>query len=90
MELGAFVKVARHGEGLVHISEFAPVRVNRPSDAVKEGDHVPVVVKEIDEKGRMNLSIKMADPNFFNGKIKPADEFGNRSSDRFDRPRRRF
>ena len=90
MDFGAFVKVAPHAEGLVHISEFAPVRVNRPSDAVKEGDHVPVVVKEIDEKGRMNLSIKMADPNFFNGKIKPADEFGNRSSDRFDRPRRRF
>ncbi|MCI0542470.1 polyribonucleotide nucleotidyltransferase [bacterium] len=64
MEFGAFVKIGPNSEGLVHISELAPFRVNKVTDVVKEGDTVPVAVKEIDDKGRINLSIKMADPNF--------------------------
>ncbi len=67
MEFGAFVRIGANAEGLVHISELASFRVDRVSDVVKEGDKVPVVVKEIDEKGRINLSIKRADPHF----IKP-------------------
>lgn len=66
MEFGAFVQVGRgkDSEGLVHISEMAPFRVNKVTDVIKIGDKVPVVVKEVDEKGRLNLSIKKADPNF--------------------------
>jgi len=64
MEFGAFVRIGPNAEGLVHISELAPFRVNKVSDIVKEGDAVPVVVKEIDEKGRINLSIKQADRDF--------------------------
>ena len=64
MEFGAFVKVGPNTEGLVHISEIAPFRVDKVSDILKEGDIVPVVVKEIDEKGRVNLSIKQADPTY--------------------------
>ena len=60
-------------EGLVHISELAPFRVNRVTDVVKEGEAVPVVVKEIDEKGRINLSIKDADADFAKNKgVEPA------------------
>ncbi len=71
MDFGAFVKIGYSAEGLVHVSEMAPWRVDRVTDLVKEGDKVPVIVREVDEKGRLNLSIKSADPNFFNGK-KPA------------------
>jgi predicted RNA-binding protein with RPS1 domain len=35
---------------------------------MKEGDKVPVAVKEVDEKGRLNLSIKAANPEFFTKK----------------------
>ncbi|OHA18406.1 MAG: polyribonucleotide nucleotidyltransferase [Candidatus Taylorbacteria bacterium RIFCSPHIGHO2_01_FULL_45_63] len=67
MEFGAFVRIGPNTEGLVHVSEIAPFRVNKVSDVLKEGDQVPVVIKEIDEKKRINLSIKAADPHF----IKP-------------------
>jgi polyribonucleotide nucleotidyltransferase len=68
MDFGAFVKIGYNAEGLVHISEFAPWRVEKVTDLVKEGDKVPVKIKEIDEKGRINLSVKLADPNFFDSK----------------------
>jgi polyribonucleotide nucleotidyltransferase len=68
MEFGAFVKIGPNAEGLVHVSEMAPFRVERVETYVKEGDKVPVVVKEIDEKGRINLSIKQANPEQFTKK----------------------
>ena len=68
MDFGAFVKIGPNAEGLVHVSEIAPFRVERVETYVKEGDKVPVVVKEIDEKGRINLSIKAANPTFFTKK----------------------
>ncbi|MFZ2555507.1 MAG: polyribonucleotide nucleotidyltransferase [Minisyncoccia bacterium] len=64
MDFGAFVKIGPNTEGLVHVSEVAPFRIGNISEAVKEGDVVPVMLKEIDEKGRYNLSIKAADPEF--------------------------
>jgi polyribonucleotide nucleotidyltransferase len=64
MDFGAFVKIGRDTEGLVHISELAPFRVDRVTDVVREGDKVPVVVKEVDEKGRLNLSLKAADQEY--------------------------
>ncbi|HEY4479522.1 MAG TPA: polyribonucleotide nucleotidyltransferase [Candidatus Paceibacterota bacterium] len=68
MEFGAFVKIGANAEGLVHISEIAPFRIERVSAYLKEGDKVPVVIKEIDEKKRINLSIKAADPSFIKKK----------------------
>jgi polyribonucleotide nucleotidyltransferase len=68
MDFGAFVRIASGTEGLVHVSEIAPFRVERVSDILKEGDKVPVKIIKIDEKGRINLSIKEADPNFFKPK----------------------
>jgi len=64
MDFGAFVKIGPNTEGLVHISEMAPFRVEKVSDLVAVGERVPVILKEIDEKGRYNLSIKAADPEF--------------------------
>ena len=71
MDFGFFVELSPNQDGMVHVSEMAGFRVNNIRDYVKEGDRVPVVVKEIDEKGRVNLSIKRANPNFFTEK-KPA------------------
>ncbi len=68
MDFGFFVKIGPNAEGLVHVSEMAPFRVERVETYVKEGDKVPVVVKEIDEKGRINLSIKQAKPDMFTKK----------------------
>jgi polyribonucleotide nucleotidyltransferase len=65
MDFGAFVKIGPNAEGLVHVSEIAPFRVERVETYLKEGDKVPVMVKEVDEKGRLNLSIKNANPDFF-------------------------
>ena len=64
-EFGAFVKVGYNTEGLVHISEIAPFRVDRVEKYLKVGQKVPVVVKGIDERERVRLSIKMADPKLF-------------------------
>lgn len=64
MDFGAFVKIGPNTEGLVHVSEVAPFRVGSIADAVRVGDTVPVLLKEIDEKGRYNLSIKAADPEW--------------------------
>lgn len=59
MDFGAFVELEPGIEGLVHISELSPKRVWRPSDVVKEGDQVDVMVLSIDtEAQRMSLSIK--------------------------------
>ena len=66
MDFGAFVRVGpgKDAEGLVHVSEVASFRINKISEAVAVGDKVRVMIKEIDDKGRINLSIKMADPEF--------------------------
>jgi polyribonucleotide nucleotidyltransferase len=67
-EFGAFVKIAGNTEGLVHVSEIAPFRIDRVNMYLKEGMKVPVVVREIDERGRISLSIKQVDPNFIKKK----------------------
>ena len=64
MDFGAFVQFAPNMEGLVHVSEIAPFRVQRVSDVLREGMQVPVIIKEIDEKKRINLSIKGVDSSF--------------------------
>ena len=65
MDFGAFVRIGHDTEGLVHISEIAPFRVEKVSDIIKEGAKVPVKIIKVDEKGRINLSIKEANKDFF-------------------------
>ena len=65
-DFGAFVKLNSWTDGMVHISEMAPFRVERVSDIIKEGMIVPVKVIKIDaERGKLSLSIKEADKDFF-------------------------
>jgi polyribonucleotide nucleotidyltransferase len=63
-DIGAVVQFGVNAEGLVHISELAPFRVNKVSDVVQEGEEVPVMIREVDDRGKMKLSIKQADPEF--------------------------
>ena len=58
MNFGAFVAFLPGKEGLVHISQLAPQRVERVEDVVKIGDQIMVKVMEIDSQGRINLSRK--------------------------------
>ncbi len=58
LDFGAFVELLPGRDGMVHVSELAPYRVGKPSDFVKEGDIVTVFVKEIDDQGRVNLTMK--------------------------------
>ncbi len=60
LAFGAFAEILPGQEGLIHISELAPFRVNKVEDIVKIGDVVPVKVISIDEQGRINLSLKQA------------------------------
>lgn len=58
LDFGAFVELLPGRDGLVHVSELAPYRIGSPADFVKEGDEVTVRIKEIDDKGRVNLTMK--------------------------------
>ena len=55
---GAFVDIGGGKEGLVHISKISKERVKNVEDYVKVGDKVPVKVIEIDDQGRINLTMK--------------------------------
>jgi len=75
-DFGAFVRIGTNTEGLVHVSEIAPFRINNVRDVLKEGDVVPVIIKEIDDKNRINLSIKAADPEFATKRgVQPPETF---------------
>lgn len=65
MNFGVFVECLPGKEGLLHISEVSTARVPRVEDIFKPGDRVLVMVKEIDEQGRANLTRRriMADEN---------------------------
>ena len=60
MDFGAFVQIMPGKDGLVHVSELSEERVNKPSDVVKEGDKVTVKLVAIDDRGRLQLSMKAA------------------------------
>ena len=60
MDFGAFVNFMPGTDGMVHISELAEGRVEKVTDVVNEGDEVQVKLMAIDDRGRMNLSIKEA------------------------------
>lgn len=56
VSFGAFVEILPGKEGLIHISELAPYRVEKVEDEVRVGDEVTVKVISIDTQGRINLS----------------------------------
>jgi polyribonucleotide nucleotidyltransferase len=58
VDFGAFVNILPGKDGLVHISQIANERVENVSDHLKEGDEVRVKVLDVDQRGRIKLSIK--------------------------------
>jgi polyribonucleotide nucleotidyltransferase len=59
-DFGAFVEILPGTDGMVHISELAPQRVNKVEEILKEGERVKVKVLDIDSRGRIRLSRKAA------------------------------
>ena len=62
LDFGALINVLPGKDGLLHISQIAHERVNSVSDHLKEGQIVRVKVLEVDDKGRMKLSMKVLLP----------------------------
>jgi polyribonucleotide nucleotidyltransferase len=60
---GAFAKIDEFHEGLIHISEVAPFRIEAVAPILTVGEHVSVVVTKV-EDGKIGLSIKQIDPEF--------------------------
>jgi polyribonucleotide nucleotidyltransferase len=58
LDFGAFVEILPGKEGLVHISELSEDRVEKTTDVVKEGDLVTVKLVAIDDRGRLQLSMR--------------------------------
>jgi len=88
-KFGAFVSLPEKKSGMVHISEISDNYVNDINDHVKEGQKVKVKVIGIDEKGRINLSMKRVVDEFTVPEKKPASfedmlsKFKQESDDRF-------
>jgi polyribonucleotide nucleotidyltransferase len=61
MDFGAFVNFFGSKDGLVHISQLAPQRVQKVTDVVKEGDKVKVKLLGFDDRGKVRLSMKVVD-----------------------------
>ena len=60
MDFGAFVNFMGSRDGLVHISQLRPERVEKTTDVVNEGDMVKVKVIAVDDRGKVKLSLKDA------------------------------
>ncbi len=64
LDFGVVVEIGPNTDGLVHVSEVAPFRVEDINKVLREGMIVPVIIKETDGRGKIKLSIKEADLNF--------------------------
>jgi len=80
MDFGAFVQILPGKDGLVHVSELKEERVEKPSDVVKEGDKVTVKLVAIDDRGRLQLSMKAAARELDGGKNKDKTARSGQSS----------
>jgi polyribonucleotide nucleotidyltransferase len=77
-DFGAFARLDDINEGLIHISEIVPWRLEGMTGVLSEGDIVPVVVIKVEE-GKIGLSIKKADPAW-------GEKHGLKASERKPRP----
>ena len=103
MPFGAFVELLPGKDGLVHISELAEGHVDTVEDVVQIGDELKVIVKKVDDMGRIDLSTRVdhyvSGPGFEEMAKKGNDrrnrssnsnrDRGNRSRDRDNRSRRK-
>lgn len=79
-DFGAFVSLNNSTDGLLHVSEIAPWRVERVADLLKVGQKIKVLVKDVEpESGKIKLSTKDLDPNMFPkpANLPPRPSFGS-------------
>ncbi|WP_413323456.1 polyribonucleotide nucleotidyltransferase [Synechococcus sp. MIT S9503] len=70
--IGAFVEILPGKEGMIHISQLSEARVEKVEDVVKVGDEVTVRVREIDNRGRINLTLRGVPQNGEDTEPEPA------------------
>ena len=58
VDFGAFINILPGKDGLLHISQIAEERVEKVSDYLEEGQNVDVVVLDVDQRGRIKLSMR--------------------------------
>jgi polyribonucleotide nucleotidyltransferase len=58
LDFGAFVEITSGKDGMVHVSEISKDRIRHPGDVLKLGQKVHVKIKNIDDMGRINLTMK--------------------------------
>lgn len=87
LDFGAFVEVGPRQDGLIHISELAPWHVERVTDILNIGDTTKAVVKNIDEQGRINLSLKDVPGRYSDAEIERGRN--ERGGGDYPRPRQR-
>jgi len=63
-DFGVIVELGPKIDGMVHVSEIANFRIEKVENYMRVGMKVPILVKGLDDKGRLKLSIKDADPDF--------------------------
>ena len=85
MDFGAFVNFFGAKDGLVHISQLAPRRVQKVTDVVREGDKVKVKLLGFDERGKVRLSMKVVDQA--TGEDLEAKQKAEAEQERGDQPR---
>ncbi|MFA6106128.1 MAG: polyribonucleotide nucleotidyltransferase [Patescibacteria group bacterium] len=91
LDFGAFVEILPNRDGMVHVSEMAPYRVGKPSDFLSLGDMVSVQIKEIDDQGRVNLTMKIPENEaLWVGEKGKQEGNGFGGGDNGHRPRRAF
>ncbi len=89
---GAFVEIAPGKDGLVHVSQMAPYRVEDPSEIVSEGQEVKVRVTDVSPDGKVGLSMLFGDDRKPESESRPqgrdrgGDDRPSRPSGGFDRP----
>lgn len=90
---GAFIQLPDGKTGLCHISEIADNYVKSVADYLKETQQVKVKVISVDDKGKVSLSIRQAEPKPASEGVvteapsRPAPKFNNASRERKDEPR---
>jgi polyribonucleotide nucleotidyltransferase len=58
VDFGAFVNILPGKDGLVHISQISDKRIDKVTDVLQEGQEVKVLVLDVDNRGRIKLSMK--------------------------------
>ena len=87
VDFGAFVNFFGKKDGLVHVSQIKPERVNHPSDFLKEGQEVYVKLMGFDDRGKVRLAMKYVDQE--TGLEIPRDDSANDKKGASEKPKRK-